>query len=77
MAYLRITVKGSHHTVSYHNRMGFVRTDRIQISYLDMRSESNDFISHFTFKADNDRHCYNHNSQSDSNTRHCDEHRRT
>ena len=77
MAYLRIISKSSHHTVSYHNRMGFVRTDRIQISYLNMRPESYDFISHLTFKPDNYRHRNNHHSQANSNTRHGNEDRRT
>ena len=77
MTHFRIIGKGGNQTIASNNRMCLIRIDRIQIRYLDMRAKSNDLISHFTFKPDHYRYRYNHYSQSDSNTRHSNEDRRT
>ena len=77
MAYLGITGKSSHHTVPHRNRMSLIRIDRIQIRYLNVRPEPDDFIPYLTFKPYDYRHRNNHNSQPYGNTSHSNEDRRT
>ena len=73
MAYLGITGKSSHHTVPHRNRMSLIRIDRIQIRYLNVRPEPDDFIPYLTFKPYDYRHRNNHNSQPYGNTSHSNE----
>ena len=57
--------------------MSLIRIDRIQIRYLNVRPEPDDFIPYLTFKPYDYRHRNNHNSQPYGNTSHSNEDRRT
>ena len=77
MLYLGKGRKCDHHTVIHHNRVGLVRTYRIEITDLDMRTESDYFIAYFTLESNHNGYGNDHHRQTNGNTNHGNHNGRT
>ena len=77
MLHFGIIGKRSHHAVAHHHRARLIRACSIQVAYLDMGTETHDFIPYLALEADNDGHGNNHHRQSEGNAHHGDKDSRT
>ena len=76
MLHFRIIRKDSNHAVRHSYGASFKGACRIRIANLNMGTETYYFITHLTLEPDYHRHCNNHYSQPDSNTKSCYQHSR-